>query len=66
MARQLGMKPPSSCENGDCATCMAKIVEGSATMRQNNALFDDEVADGWILTCQAEPDTPQVHVVYED
>jgi ferredoxin-NADP reductase len=63
-ARQLGMKPPSSCEAGNCATCMAKLVQGEVTMRVNDALFDDEVADGWILTCQSEPVTAAVHVVY--
>jgi 3-ketosteroid 9alpha-monooxygenase subunit B len=64
MARQLGMSPPFSCEAGNCATCMAKIVEGGARMHVNNALTDDEVADGWVLTCQAVPTTPSVHVVY--
>jgi ferredoxin-NADP reductase len=63
-ARQLGMKPPSSCEAGNCATCMAKLVTGEVRMRVNDALFDDEVADGWILTCQSEPITRDVHVVY--
>jgi 3-ketosteroid 9alpha-monooxygenase subunit B len=65
-ARQLGLKPPYSCEAGDCATCMAKLVAGSANMKVNNALFEDEVADGYVLTCQAVPDAPSVHVVYED
>ena len=51
-ARQLGMSPPSSCESGSCATCMARIVEGSASMRVNNALTPDEVDEGWVLTCQ--------------
>ena len=35
-------------------------------MRVNNALDDDEIADGWVLTCQSEPVTPHVTVVYED
>jgi len=35
-------------------------------MRVNNALDDDEVTDGWVLTCQGEPVTPHVTVVYED
>jgi 3-ketosteroid 9alpha-monooxygenase subunit B len=65
-ARQMGMKPPYSCENGDCATCMAKVIDGSVTMRANNALFDDEIAEGWVLTCQGVPESPHVHVVYED
>ena len=62
----MGMTPPFSCESGNCATCMARLVEGAVTMYANNALTDDEVADGWILTCQAVPTTPSVHVVYEE
>jgi ferredoxin-NADP reductase len=64
-ARQMGMSPPFSCESGSCATCMARLVEGAATMHLNNALTDDEVEEGWVLTCQAVPTTPTVHVVYE-
>jgi ferredoxin len=44
---------------------MAKLIEGRATMRTNDALEDDEIADGYILTCQAVPDTPSVTVQYE-
>jgi 3-ketosteroid 9alpha-monooxygenase subunit B len=63
-ARQMGMTPPFSCEAGNCATCMAKVVEGVAVMRANNALTADEVEDGWVLTCQAVPTTARVRVVY--
>ncbi len=63
-ARQLGLTPPFSCEAGDCATCMGRLLEGTATMHVNNALTDDEVAEGWILTCQAVPDPPSVRVRY--
>ena len=64
-ARSLALAPPSSCEAGSCATCMAQLVEGSVSMRVNNALTDDEVAEGWILTCQSVPTSPVVKVVYE-
>jgi ferredoxin-NADP reductase len=64
-ARQMGMSPPFSCESGSCATCMAKLVDGAVKMYVNNALTDDEVAEGWILTCQSVPTSPAVHVVYE-
>jgi ferredoxin-NADP reductase len=64
-ARQLGLPAPSSCEAGSCATCMAQVVEGSVTMRVNNALTEDEVAEGWVLTCQSVPTGPSVRVVYE-
>ncbi len=59
------MSPPSSCEQGNCATCMAKLVEGTVTMRVNDVLTDDEVAEGWILTCQSEPTSPAVSVDYD-
>ncbi len=64
-ARRAGLSPPFSCEAGNCGTCMAKLIEGSATMRTNDVLEDDEIADGYILTCQAVPDTPSVRVQYE-
>ncbi|MGI8336270.1 2Fe-2S iron-sulfur cluster-binding protein [Actinomadura scrupuli] len=63
-ARALGLKPPSSCESGSCATCMARVVEGTAVMRNNEALTPEEVDDGWVLTCQAVPTSPSVRVVY--
>jgi ferredoxin-NADP reductase len=64
-ARQMGMAPPYSCESGTCATCMARLVEGTVTMHVNDVLTDDEVDEGWVLTCQSVPTAPSVHVVYE-
>jgi ferredoxin-NADP reductase len=63
-ARQMGMSPPFSCEAGSCATCMARVLEGTASMHVNNALTEDEVAGGWVLTCQAVPTSPLVRVAY--
>jgi ferredoxin len=65
-ARRGGLTPPFSCEAGNCGTCMARLTEGTATMRVNDALDDDEVADGYVLTCQAVPDTPNTTVDYDD
>jgi 3-ketosteroid 9alpha-monooxygenase subunit B len=59
------LEPPFSCEAGNCATCIARVTEGEVKMRLNNALDDDEVEEGWVLTCQSEPVTPNVTVVYE-
>lgn len=64
-ARQMGMAPPFSCESGTCATCMAMLVGGTVKMHVNDVLTDDEVAEGWVLTCQSVPTSPAVHVVYE-
>jgi 3-ketosteroid 9alpha-monooxygenase subunit B len=64
-ARRAGLRAPFSCESGSCATCMARLQEGEATMRVNNALTPDEIEDGWVLTCQGLPASPAVTVVYE-
>jgi ferredoxin len=64
-ARRGGLKPPFSCEGGNCATCMAHLDSGSATMRANNALSADEVAEGWVLTCQGIPTSREVVVNYD-
>lgn len=64
-ARRAGFTPPFSCEAGNCATCMAKVTAGHATMRANQALTDDEVDDGYVLTCQAVPDSESITVDYD-
>lgn len=64
-ARQMGMSPPFSCEAGNCATCMARLVDGTVSMFTNNALTADEVEEGWILTCQSVPTSTSLRVVYE-
>jgi ferredoxin len=65
-ARRAGLSPPFSCEAGNCGTCMGKLIDGRATMRVNDALEEDEVDDGYILTCQAVPDTESISVSYDD
>lgn len=65
-ARRAGLSPPFSCEAGNCGTCMGKLIEGRATMRVNDALEADEVDEGYILTCQAIPETESISVSYDD
>ncbi|WP_067693619.1 ferredoxin--NADP reductase [Nocardia jejuensis] len=64
-ARRAGLTPPFSCEQGNCATCMGRLTEGTATMAVNDALTEDEVQEGYVLTCQAVPDGPETTVRYE-
>jgi ferredoxin len=64
-ARSAGLQAPYSCETGSCGTCMARITEGSARMVNNDALEDDEVDEGYVLTCQALPTSPIVRVTYD-
>ena len=64
-ARRANLNAPYSCEAGSCATCMALLRDGAVRMRCNDALTDDEVAEGWVLTCQSEPTSPTFTVEYE-
>jgi ferredoxin-NADP reductase len=64
-ARRAGLKPPFACQVGNCATCMARVHEGTVTMRANNALSAEEVEAGWVLTCQAMPTSREVVVDYD-
>jgi ferredoxin len=63
--RRAGHTAPSSCERGNCGTCMAYLVEGEVTMRVNNVLDADEVEEGWVLTCQGVPTSREVVVDYD-
>lgn len=54
-AQRANLDPPYACQIGACCTCRAKLVTGSAIMDEREALSDDEIADGYILTCQAHP-----------
>ena len=57
---------PFSCKGAVCSTCRAKLIEGQVEMEQNHALTDDEVEEGFILTCQSHPRTKKVVVDYDD
>ena len=57
---------PYSCQGGICSTCIARISNGEATMEKNQILTDGEIADGFVLTCQAHPTTPTLTVDYDD
>ena len=56
---------PFACKGGVCGTCRAKVVRGEVHMRRNYALEDDEVEDGFVLTCQSLPVTDEVTVDYD-
>jgi len=64
-ARRAGLRPPFNCQGGNCGTCMAFLEAGEVTMRENHVLDADEVAEGWVLTCQAEPISVEVVLDYD-
>jgi len=56
---------PYACKNAVCGTCRAKVLVGKVEMDSNYALEPDEVARGYVLTCQAHPVTAEVTVDYD-
>lgn len=66
VAYDAGMDVPFACKGGVCCTCRAKVTEGEVRMDQNFALTDDEVAKGYILTCQAHPVSDTVVVNFDE
>jgi len=57
---------PFACKGGVCSTCKAKVVEGKVEMEVNYALEEEEVAEGYVLTCQAIPCSEKVVVDFDN
>ena len=64
-ARASGLPAPYACKAGVCATCRAKLVSGTVEMGKNYGLSPEEVAEGYILTCQAVPSSNDVVLDYD-
>lgn len=64
-ALQKGADLPYACKGGVCTTCKAKLVEGEVNMDVNWGLEPDEVAKGYILTCQSHPKTERIVVDFD-
>ncbi|HEX8642792.1 MAG TPA: ferredoxin--NADP reductase [Allosphingosinicella sp.] len=64
-ARKAGLPAPFACKAGVCATCRARIVSGEVEMAARYGLTDDEVAAGYVLTCQSVPKGAGVEVDYD-
>jgi ring-1,2-phenylacetyl-CoA epoxidase subunit PaaE len=64
-ARAAGLPAPFACKAGVCATCRAKVTKGKVEMAARYGLTDEEVADGYVLTCQSVPVGDGVAVDYD-
>jgi ring-1,2-phenylacetyl-CoA epoxidase subunit PaaE len=65
-ALDAGADVPYACKGAVCCTCRAKVLEGSAEMVMNYALVDDEVKDGYILTCQSHATSDRLVVSFDE
>lgn len=65
-ALDAGADVPYACKGAVCCTCRAKVIEGSVEMDMNYALEDEEVEEGYVLTCQSHPTTEKVVISFDD
>ncbi|GAA1646827.1 hypothetical protein GCM10009806_14730 [Microbacterium flavum] len=67
LAAALRVRPdvPFACAGGVCGTCRARLVDGAVSMTENYALEPDEIARGYVLTCQSHPTSDAVTVDYD-
>lgn len=64
-ALKLGADLPYACKGGVCCTCRARLTEGQVKMDVNYSLESDELAKGFILTCQSHPLTEKVVIDFD-
>lgn len=64
-ARAAGLPAPFACKAGVCATCKARVISGTVEMKTNYALSPEDLALGYVLTCQAVPADDNVVLDYD-
>lgn len=64
-ALKLGADLPYACKGGVCCTCKAKLLEGEVQMDVHWGLEDEEIQQGYILTCQSHPKTARVVIDFD-
>ncbi len=65
-AESYGIEVPFSCRGGVCCTCKAKVIKGAASMEKNYTLTDSEIEEGYVLTCQAHPNSEELTISYDE
>jgi len=65
-ALDAGADVPFACKGAVCCTCRAKVLEGEVEMDMNYALEEEEVEEGYVLTCQSHPRSERVVISYDE
>jgi ring-1,2-phenylacetyl-CoA epoxidase subunit PaaE len=60
------LDPPYACRVAACCSCKAKLLEGKVEMDDDEPLTEEEIEEGFILTCQSHPKTDRCVISYDE
>ncbi|HPA36658.1 MAG TPA: 2Fe-2S iron-sulfur cluster-binding protein [Chitinophagales bacterium] len=60
------LDPPYACRVAACCSCKAKLLEGKVEMDDDEPLTEEELEEGFILTCQSHPKTDRCVISYDE
>lgn len=65
-AIRAGLEAPYACREGHCGACAARCIQGEVTMAANDVFEEDELEEGWVLTCQARVRSAHCEISYDE